>query len=77
MSSNADLKKCFLRCDSGISCERVKVRKRSANLAEFIRIVELQTISTIFDVMCNYYIPRNEYYRLTYLWIPLLALVPK
>ena len=52
--------------------------------AEFIRTVELQKAAKLqflmlcaIIIMCNYYIPRNEYYRLTYLWIPLLALVPK
>ena len=53
MSSNADLKKCLLRCDSGISCERVQVGKRSANLAEFIRTVELQKAAKLqFLMLC-------------------------
>ena len=53
MSSNADLKKCLLRCDSGISCESVQVRKRLANLAEFIRTVELQKAAKLqFLMLC-------------------------
>lgn len=35
MSSNADFKKCLLRSDSRISYEKIQVRKRLANVAEF------------------------------------------